>query len=102
MKNGPGTWVLSGSDDYPGFTNVNAGTLILASNSGLPAGTDLTVAAGGVLIFNPALANGGPMIPAAGEQAVNPVPEPGTLALLIAGALVGLSAWRTRNWIFCR
>ena len=43
--------ILSGSDNYAGGTNVEAGTLILASNIALPGGSSLTVGAGGVLLF---------------------------------------------------
>ena len=40
---GPGTLVLAGNNTYSGATNVNAGTLQVASASALPAATTLTV-----------------------------------------------------------
>ena len=51
--NGAGRLVLSGTDNYSGGTNVEAGKLVLASNTAFPDGTSLTVGAGGTLIFTP-------------------------------------------------
>ena len=51
---GPGTLVLSGTNTYSGGTAVDAGTLVLTSAMALPSGTPLTVAAGGVVVFDPA------------------------------------------------
>ena len=95
-KTGAGTLILSGDDDYAGGTDVEAGTLVITSNTALPGGSNLTVGAGGTLIFDPSFA-GSPMALATASQ-INPVPEPGTLALLACGGigLVGYG-WRRRT-----
>jgi autotransporter-associated beta strand protein len=74
-KVGGGTLVLSGSDSYTGGTIVEAGTLILTSKAAIADGTSLIV--GDARLFAPVMPS---------DSAVSPVPEPGTLALLIAGA----------------
>lgn len=92
--NGPGTLILSGSDNYSGGTTVDAGTLILTSNTALPPGSNLTIGAGGTLIFDPSQVVAAPM----SASRINPVPEPSTLALLAAGAIGLLGyAWRRRR-----
>ncbi len=91
---GSGTLILSGSDTYSGGTTVNGGILEIETEDALPAGQALTINAGGTLIFNPAA--GAPLALSAGPQ-VAAVPEPGTLALLIAGLAVGSAAWRRRR-----
>ena len=92
IKSGEGLLILSGSNTYGEGTMVEAGTLEVLSSSALPDGTSLTIGAGATLIFDPSLA----AAPAA--SSVAPVPEPGTLMLLAAGA-VGLLAyaWRKRH-----
>ena len=93
-----GTLILSGTDSYSGGTNVEAGTLIVASNSALLDGSSLTVGAGGVFVFDPSqYVAGSVQHLSQGSQVVSPVPEPGTLALLLAGVIVGLAAWRRRR-----
>jgi len=94
LKDGSGTLVLSGTNNYSGGTVVNAGTLIATSSTALPDGGSLTVGAGGTLIFDPTY--GASPIQGMSSLAASPVPEPGTLALLLAG-LVGLGAWRKRR-----
>jgi autotransporter-associated beta strand protein len=90
--NGAGvTLILSGSDTYSGGTVVTAGTLVLESDSALADGTSLTVGAGGGQLFDPAVAADSLAIP--GEQTIPPVPEPGTLALLMASLLMACGAW---------
>ena len=53
VLNGPGTLILSGSNDYSGGTVVDAGTLIAASDRALRDGSSLTVGAGGTFVFDP-------------------------------------------------
>jgi len=53
--NGPGRLVLSGKNNF-GATTVSSGTLIATSTAALPAGTTLTVGAGGTFIFDPSIA----------------------------------------------
>ena len=100
VKLGLGTLILEGSNTYSGRTTVDEGTLILAASSALPAGTSLTVDAGGTVIFDPAL---GVVIPAASRAAlpVNSVPEPAALSLLLAGVCgAALSRRLARRSIF--
>ena len=88
------TLILAGTDNYTGGTTVaTGGTLILASTGAIYDGTSLTVGAGGTLIFDPTAASGSPVM----AGAVSPVPEPGTLALMTAGLVVGLGVWLRRR-----
>jgi autotransporter-associated beta strand protein len=101
IKNGPGTLVLIGSDNYSGGTDVYGGTLIVGSPNALLDGTSLTVGAGGALLFAPA-AEAGPVVGSPSEVsagvAVATVPEPGNLALLAAGvSLMAFAAWQRKN-----
>jgi chondroitin AC lyase len=90
MKQGSGTLVLSGSNSYTGGTIVEAGTLVVTAAGALPAGTSLTIGAGATSFFAPAVP--GPSLadspaiaaPASPTASAEPVPEPGTWALLIA------------------
>jgi len=94
VLDGPGTLVLAGTDTYTGSTTVALGTLIATSGASLPGGTSLTIGAGGVFDFDPSVAGS----PVAGSGAVAAVPEPGTLALLTAGAaIVAIGVWRRRR-----
>lgn len=91
--------VLSGTDSYFGGTVVEAGTLIAATGGAVPGGTSLTIGAGGTFIFDPS-ANAVPAVvfpSASASSPVSAVPEPGTLALLIVGLVVGFAAWRRRK-----
>jgi fibronectin-binding autotransporter adhesin len=65
IKNGTGTWTVSGANTYTGVTTVNEGTLIVTGDS--PAATGLvTVAPGATLSGNGDF--GGPMTVAAGAH----------------------------------
>jgi autotransporter-associated beta strand protein len=97
---GEGSLILSGSNDsYSGGTTVEAGTLIATSHGAIPAGTSLIVGAGGTFLFDPTQA----FAPVSGNAAAAPhgltaVPEPGSLALLGAAAiLAAAAAWRRRR-----
>jgi autotransporter-associated beta strand protein len=84
---GPGTLVLSGNNSFSGGLSVSGGTLMATSVAALPDGSSLTVGNAGAF---PA-----PVVPYASSTtaaAVSTVPEPGTLALLAAGAVALL--WR--------
>ena len=95
LKDGIGTLILSGTNNYTGGTNVNAGILAVTTSSALPDNQSLTVGAGGTLIFDPSYA-AAPIV--FGQSlAVSPVPEPSTLALLFAGLVVGFGAWRRKK-----
>ena len=94
---GTGRLYLSGSDSYGGGTDVQAGTLIVASNTAFPSGSKLTVgASAGALFDSPEIGMlivNNPSDVYAGSGAV-PVPEPPALVILLAGLAVGLAAWR--------
>jgi autotransporter-associated beta strand protein len=98
VKSGAGTLILSGSyNTYGGGTAVLDGTLILTNPGAIADGSNLTV--GDAAAFAPA-----PVVPAdvAGlateppSAAIAPVPEPGTLALLVAGAAL-MAMYRKRR-----
>ena len=94
---GAGTLILSGTNSYDGGTFVEAGTLILASPAALQDGTSLTVGAGGTFFLDPSATAGHDV--SLVTPAVSPVPEPGTLAMLIAGLGVGFGVWQMRKRI---
>jgi autotransporter-associated beta strand protein len=75
---GDGLLFLTGLNSYTGGTNVTGGTLIVGLNA-LPNGTSLTV--GSAFVFG---------TEAAQESNTSVVPEPGTLALLMATAVIVL------------
>jgi autotransporter-associated beta strand protein len=95
-----GTLILGGSNSYTGGTFVSAGTLSVLATGGLPQEQSLTVGAGGTVVFGPSLAAGGAAFEdSAGLAARSPevVPEPGTLALLLAAGLSALFFHRHRR-----
>ena len=94
LKTGLGTLVLSGTNSYDGGTEVAAGTLEITTTAALPSGTSLTVGDGGTFIFDPSAADT-PLVGSA-ASGVTTVPEPGTLALAIAGAAMS-AAYRWRR-----
>jgi autotransporter-associated beta strand protein len=106
-----GTLTLTASNTYSGGTSVVNG-LLLAENAGaIPKASLLEIGAGGSLVLgNPLyrelglLLGGGPAGPLDSQAPDDPqagtpvqaVPEPGTLALLVGGAL-GLLGWAWRR-----
>jgi autotransporter-associated beta strand protein len=108
-----GTLILSGSNGYTGGTVVNAGTLVVENANGIPNGSSLTVGAGAASLFAGTMypwsaaaggvVLGGLEVPAAvgGSSAAvpSPVPEPDTLALLLA-AVAGAALYRRTGRIF--
>jgi hypothetical protein len=94
---GTGQLVLSGTNTLGGVgatASVSSGTLVLANNEALADGTSLNV--GDASAF-------GTVLPAGSAEsalptlAISPVPEPGTTALLAAGAIVLLIFPRRRS-----
>lgn len=96
MNASKGTLILSGSDSYSGGTYVEAGTLKITSAYALPSGASLTIGASATSNFDPSLAEKSVAVSEASP--INPVPEPGTLALLVAAIVVGFDVWRRRRW----
>ena len=73
-KDTAGSVLLCGANSYAGDTVVSDGTLIVASAASLPDGTNLTIAAGGTMIYDPSQAAAsasaaGLAAPAAGSTA---------------------------------
>ncbi|MGO9109296.1 MAG: beta strand repeat-containing protein [Thermoguttaceae bacterium] len=102
VLSGSGSVILSGNNSYSGGTTVEGGTLHLYGTDAIPNGSALTVGGGGASIFNAsakAISSIEPDAAGAAGPAVSPVPEPGTLATLTAGALCCLAArsWRRRR-----
>ncbi len=89
---GSGTLVLSGTNTYTGGTTVSGnGTLILTNNEAVADGTSLAVGDPSLLALLHAAVVPAPVAAAT----VTPVPEPGTLALLAAGAMA--AGWKIRR-----
>jgi fibronectin-binding autotransporter adhesin len=86
-ETGGGTLILSGTGAYTGGTAVAAGTLIVDSSTAIADGTDLTVGADAASIFDVAAARAPAAVP------VSPVPEPGSLSLIIL-AVGGAGVYR--------
>ena len=82
---GPGTLILSGSNSYTNGTTVNGGTLYVTDTNAISEETSLTVAAGGVFIFDPSAADAQSL--SVSQDSPAAVPEPEKLALLAAGGL---------------
>jgi len=99
MSGAGGKLILSGTGLYNGGTIVNAGILAVTSSTALPDNQSLTVGAGGTLIFDPSYTASSIIATpiSAASSAVNPVPEPSTLVLLIAGLAIGLGVQRRRK-----
>jgi autotransporter-associated beta strand protein len=90
-----GTLTLGGADTYSGGTVVNYGTLVALTSTALPDGSALTVG-DGTAFSSDASAISSRNGAAAPVSGVAGVPEPGTVALLVAAG-AGLAAWRLRR-----
>ena len=82
VKTGAGLMELTGTDTYTGGTMVEEGTLVLATPVAIAGGSSLTVGSPNEFLAG-----------AAARNATAPVPEPGTMALLTVGLLVGSGPW---------
>jgi autotransporter-associated beta strand protein len=84
VKVGAGTLVLSGTNKYTGGTIVEGGALVLTNNQAVADGSNLTVGSG-IAAFAPIIGGSeDASIPSDGAA----VPEPATLTLLIAAAIM--------------
>ena len=103
IKDGTGTLILSGTNDYTGGTVVNSGILDITSSYALPNETSLTVGAGAIFIFDGSNTSGGNTsgsyaIGNSSQYAGSAVPEPTSVALLgIGGLLFGAYALNKRR-----
>jgi len=79
---GDGQLILSGSGSYTGGTTVEGGTLYMRTSTAIADGSALTIGAGGTFVFDP-LVSGSPFAHSSPAAAVAPVPEPGTIVLLL-------------------
>jgi uncharacterized repeat protein (TIGR01451 family) len=87
VKTGSGTVSLDGTNTYRGGTVVSAGTLIVTSSDAIPAGTSLTVGAGGVFVFDPSQAavSGAGVSPAAATPVMAATPVANAVTATTAG-----------------
>ncbi len=99
-KEGAGELILAGSDSYTGGTLVTDGTLAIASPEALPAGGSLVVGSDAASIIDsfasPIISpdSSRSFLPERTLQGASPVPEPGTLVLLLAASLWSAAACR--------
>jgi autotransporter-associated beta strand protein len=107
LLNDAGTLILSGTNSFTGGTVVTNGTLILTNNEALAGGSSLTIGdasafAGGPDGANPGAISSGLGAPLADHEymvpapSITPVPEPSTLVLVAAGAVL-LAVYRKRR-----
>ncbi len=83
-KTGCGTVTLSGSDSYQGGTMVTAGMLVVTTPAALPAGSSLTVGAGGTFVFDPSVVAQTPQAVSSNSAAVGVSPAAASGALISA------------------
>ena len=105
-KTGTGAWILSGTNTYSGGTTVTDGLLDIRSDDALPDG-DLVIGANGTVRLGSSLTKAVRirrltmiLSDSNGEltMSAQSAPEPGTLTLLIAGAIALAGAgWRCRR-----
>ncbi len=96
-KMGSGTLTLSSTGTYQGGTTVNSGMLIVTNDEGLEDGSNLYVGDPTALSMLPAAVVPMQVESAAAPPVVSPVPEPGTLVLIAAGAIAGIGIWRRKR-----
>jgi autotransporter-associated beta strand protein len=101
---GTGELILSGTDSYAGGTFVQSGTSILTNDEALAVGSSLTIGDASAFSAGPggAGSDAGAVSsrldrPLAASPSITPVPEPGTLVLVVAGVVAGLATWRRRQ-----
>jgi autotransporter-associated beta strand protein len=87
---------LTADNTYTGETTVLAGTLELASPGAVPAGGNLTIGPGARVVLESFLYQS-TGTKAARDAGPASVPEPGTMVLLVAGAVLGLGGW-VKRW----
>jgi autotransporter-associated beta strand protein len=106
IKTTSGTVTLSGSNSYSGGTSVTNGLLAVQNAGAIPSGSLLSIGANGSVVLGTPGATeplgqisggAGPLGSQPSGGSINPVPEPGTVALLAAAAACGFALWLRRK-----
>jgi hypothetical protein len=96
---GSGTLILAGNDTYLGGTIVGGGNLYAENANALSVGSSLAVGSGATSLFGTFAM---PVVPETegqpGAVTVSPVPEPGTLAIVLTGAICCLAGRKWRRF----
>jgi autotransporter-associated beta strand protein len=86
-----GNLILTGSNNtYEGGTDVYRGMLTVTTLGDLPTNQSLEIDAGGTFVFDPQQQNNSDSLVATPAGAISPVPEPGTLVLLLASLWIAV------------
>jgi autotransporter-associated beta strand protein len=100
IKTGTGSLTLTGTDTYTGGTWVNRGKLIVANQAAIASGSNLYIGNTGLLSLFPEEVVPSPVAGTTADPQAAPVaavPEPGTLALLAAAAIVAATRNRIKS-----
>ena len=94
-KTGAGVLTLSSANSYLGGTTVSGGTLLVTATGALPAGSSLTVGAGGTFIFDPSASSStvaGAVAISGGSSVLGSTVQTAQATVDVAGGLVSDAA----------